>query len=251
VELSDPETGVSGMPVEPARNPPGWAGDVNDQPIDLIGWVTDPRLAGVEPQVESGFARELLATAMGVPTSRLDALDDGEVEVALERLRGLIRQLQRLAAQAAVDDLTGALRRGAGLEALGREIARFRRFGGKGLAAIFVDVDHLKRVNDTEGHPAGDALLAAVVETIRERLRAYDLIIRWGGDEFVCVLPDTSAGEAERTVADIDEQVRARTRGRSVSIGLVVLEPGDDAASLVGRADSALYARRNAARAQG
>jgi diguanylate cyclase (GGDEF)-like protein len=131
-----------------------------------------------------------------------------------------------------------------------REIARFHRFGGKGVAAIFIDVDGLKRINDSEGHAAGDTLLANVVAAIRERVRAYDLVIRWGGDEFVCILPDATHEAAERTLADIEQHVRDRTSGRSVSSGLASLESGDTAATLVDRADQALYARREAVRAR-
>ena len=101
-----------------------------------------------------------------------------------------------------------------------------------------------------EGHAAGDTLLAGVVAAIRDRLRAYDLVIRWGGDELVCILPDATRAEAERTLADIEQHVRDRTSGRSVSSGLAALQSGDTAASLVNRADQALYARREAIRAR-
>jgi diguanylate cyclase (GGDEF)-like protein len=223
--------------------------DSGDLPVDLVGWATGNRLTTEEP-VSPELARELLSTALGLRQAQLAALADPDIAAALERLRALVRQIQRLSAAAAVDDLTGALRRGAGLQALTREIARFHRFGGKGVAAIFIDVDGLKRINDTEGHAAGDALLAAVVAAIRERLRAYDLVIRWGGDEFVCVLPDATRAEAERTLADIEQHVRDRTSGRTVSTGLAALQDADTAATLVGRADEALYARREAVRAK-
>ncbi|MGO8687631.1 MAG: GGDEF domain-containing protein [Candidatus Dormibacteria bacterium] len=232
-------------PADPERAPE----DAPDLPVDLVGWATGHRLETEEP-VGPELARELLSTALGVRQAELASLDDDGVTAALERLRALVRQIQRLSAAAAVDDLTGALRRGAGLQAMTREIARYHRFGGKGVAAIFIDVDGLKRINDTEGHAAGDSLLANVVGAIRERLRAYDLVIRWGGDEFVCVLPDATRGEAERTLADIEQHVRDRTSGRTVSTGLAALEDGDTAASLVGRADAALYARRGAIRAR-
>jgi diguanylate cyclase (GGDEF)-like protein len=216
---------------------------------DLVGWVTDHALKDDEP-ISPDLARELLGTALGLKRTRLRALGEAEVRGALGRLRGLVRQIQRLEAEAAVDDLTGALRRGAGLQALAREIARFRRFGGKGIAVIFIDVDGLKQLNDSEGHAAGDGLLTDVVSAIRERVRAYDLVIRWGGDEFVCVLPDAAPEEAQRTVADIERQVRRRTSGRTVSTGLAGLEPADTADSLVDRADSALYAGREVTRAR-
>jgi len=113
--------------------------------------------------VSPELARELLSTALGVRAAQLSGLSDTDIAAGLERLRALVRQIQRLSAAAAVDDLTGALRRGAGLQAMTREMARFARFGGKGVAAIFIDVDGLKRINDSEGHAAGDTLLAGVV----------------------------------------------------------------------------------------
>ena len=232
-------------PVDPERA----TDDPGDLPIDLVGWATGHRLTAEEP-VSPELARDLLSTALGVRPAQLAGLSDTDIEAGLDRLRALVRQILRLSAAAAVDDLTGALRRGAGLQALTREIARFHRFGGKGVAVIFIDVDGLKRINDSEGHAAGDTLLADVVAAIRERLRAYDLVIRWGGDEFVCVLPDATREEAERTLADIEQHVRDRTSGRSVSSGLASLETGDSAAALVDRADQALYARREALRSK-
>ena len=232
-------------PVDPERTPD----DPGDLPVDLVGWATGHRLTADEP-VSPELARELLSTALGVRPAQLSGLSDTDITAGLERLRSLVRQIQRLSAEAAVDALTGALRRGAGLHAMTREIARFHRFGGKGVAAIFIDVDGLKRINDSEGHAAGDTLLANVVAAIRERVRAYDLVIRWGGDEFVCILPDATREAAERTLADIEQHVRDRTSGRSVSSGLASLESGDTAATLVDRADQALYARREAVRAR-
>jgi diguanylate cyclase (GGDEF)-like protein len=232
-------------PVDPEPRPD----DPGDLPVDLVGWTTGHRLTADEP-VSPELARELLSTALGVRVAQLSGLDDSDIAAGLERLRALVRQIQRLSAAAAIDDLTGALRRGAGLLAMNREIARFNRFGGKGVAAIFIDVDGLKRNNDSEGHAAGDTLLVGVVAAIRDRLRAYDIVIRWGGDEFVCILPDATREEAERTLADIEQHVRDRTSGRSVSSGLAALQSGDTAASLVNRADQALYARREAVRAR-
>ena len=86
-----------------------------DLPVaDLVGWATDHALKDDEP-VSPDLARELLGTALGLKASRLKALGESEVRGALGRLRGLVRQIQRLEAEAAEDDLTGALRRGAGL----------------------------------------------------------------------------------------------------------------------------------------
>lgn len=86
---------------------------------------------------------------------------------------------------AAFDSLTGVYVRHTGLAVLDHEIARTRR-SNSGLVVAFIDVDHLKQVNDADGHAAGNALLVAVATALRGELRSYDLILRYGGDEFVC-----------------------------------------------------------------
>ena len=90
-------------------------------------------------------------------------------------------------AREGVDHLTRALRRNGGLHALQRELDRSRRTG-EALTVAFIDIDHLKSVNDQQGHLQGDALLSGVVASITRVLRPYDVILRFGGDEFVCVL---------------------------------------------------------------
>ena len=125
---------------------------------------------------------------------------------------------------AGTDELTGARRRGVGLEELENEIQRARRTG-QSLVAIYVDVDGLKSVNDEQGHRAGDEMLRSVVNGLRDHLRPYDLIIRLGGDEFLCVLP-TGLDEARLRVAgfrsDLSESV-----GASVSVGFSELCDGE------------------------
>jgi diguanylate cyclase (GGDEF)-like protein len=108
---------------------------------------------------------------------------------------------------------------------------------------MFLDVDGLKMVNDTQGHAAGDSVLIEVVATIRKRVRSYDLVIRYGGDEFLCALVDVASEDAERTLADIRQQYAART-GHTVSVGMTTVGDADTADSVVARADAALYAER-------
>ena len=141
------------------------------------------------------------------------------------------------------DDLTGAFRRGVGEVMVANEIDRARRQDDN-LHVAFIDVDDLKGTNDTIGHAAGDNALRCVYAGFRIRLRPYDPVIRWGGDEFVCVMPGADADDArariEATCADL-----ARLDPRvSVSFGLAGLRPGDTVASLVKRADEALFAVR-------
>jgi diguanylate cyclase (GGDEF)-like protein len=144
------------------------------------------------------------------------------------------------------DELTGALGRRAGLIALQREIARARR-SSEALVVAFVDVDGLKAVNDRQGHAAGDALLENVVVSLRSGLRAYDVVVRYAGDEFLCAL---SGAEAEEAAARFDEcaGILSALTGASVSIGLAELRDGETLEGLIARADAALYAARRRVR---
>jgi diguanylate cyclase (GGDEF)-like protein len=209
---------------------------------ELVGWA-EP-LANASPA--PGAARAALAAALDVPPDEINSISEATARRALRRLRGLADTASRLATEAETDDLTGALRRGAGLAALGREVARARRGSESMLCVAFLDVDGLKVVNDTLGHPAGDALLRDVVAVLHERLRAYDLTIRYGGDEFVVVLPGLDTPAAERLFAEVCDRVVTRTAGRSISVGLAALGDGDDAVSLLVRADAALVTQRTA-----
>jgi diguanylate cyclase (GGDEF)-like protein len=146
--------------------------------------------------------------------------------------------LFKLREQAAFDDLTGVLRRAAGIAAAEREIARARR-NKTPLTVAFVDVDGLKQANDSRGHSAGDQLLRGLASGLRSGLRGQDLVVRYGGDEFVCVLPDTSAEAARTKLHEIRSELEKA--GIRFSIGLVQLERSDDVVSLLGRADGDLY----------
>ena len=124
-----------------------------------------------------------------------------------------------------------------------QEIDRARRPPYPELTVLFIDVNGLKVTNDTHGHSSGDALLVGVVDVLRKRLRSYDLILRYGGDEFVCELAGVGKEAADRLVESIKSQVTEHTGG-SVTVGVAVLQDGDDAASLMKRADADMYAQR-------
>lgn len=181
----------------------------------------------------------------GGASDRVHAFRDREAAL-LDRLDAAADRAEADAAQAllSTDDLTGAYNRGPGYSELKREIARTRR-SGKPLTLAFVDVDHLKERNDVKGHAAGDQLLRETAIAIRSHFRSYDLMIRYGGDEFVCVLSDMDQSEAKARFslvnADLEEAQKA-----SVTIGLAMLTDDDALEDLLARADANMYSGRRA-----
>jgi diguanylate cyclase (GGDEF)-like protein len=152
--------------------------------------------------------------------------------------------------QAATDQLTGARTRFVGLEDAARELERARRRPGSALTLAFIDVDGLKAVNDSQGHAAGDALLRAVVESLRAHVRPYDVIVRYGGDEFICVMPDLSEADARARFLSIRDALAARDTNHSISFGLARSNPTDGISDVIARADADLLAGRADGRAE-
>ena len=149
---------------------------------------------------------------------------------------------------AGVDDLTGALRRGVGMTAIQRDIDRAHRTGEQ-LVVAFVDVDGLKQVNDSSGHAAGDRLLRRAVELIATHMRSYDVIVRVGGDEFVCSLSGIDADSVRERFELVAADLATGPDPGSISIGLGELRAGDSIDDVVQRADTALLAAKGAAHA--
>jgi diguanylate cyclase (GGDEF)-like protein len=152
-------------------------------------------------------------------------------------------------ATSGIDDLTGAYRRLVGMAGLGRDIARAKRTQ-QPFALVFVDVDGLKAMNDSRGHCTGDQLLRATVESIRAHLRSYDLIVRCGGDEFLCGLADVTMADAAKRFSLVNADL-AETRQASVTVGVAQLEAEDALGDLIARADQALYRERQRPRPTG
>ena len=141
------------------------------------------------------------------------------------------------------DDLTGVYLRGAGLVELERDIARARRTK-QSLVLAFVDVDGLKEVNDLRGHAAGDRILLEVAKTLSATLRSYDLIIRYGGDEFVCAISRLDMADATKRFALVNATLAEAPEPGSITIGLTELQPHDSPEDLLARADAELYRER-------
>lgn len=148
------------------------------------------------------------------------------------------KQLEDRLRTAHLDDLTGAYRRGMGRLAISNEIDRARRTDGRFVLA-FVDVDDMKGINDRDGHAAGDLVLQALVRIIQSRLRPFDPVIRYGGDEFLCGLGGVDLADAEVRFRDIDGALN-REVGSGISVGLATLRPGETPDQLTARADEAL-----------
>jgi diguanylate cyclase (GGDEF)-like protein/PAS domain S-box-containing protein len=145
--------------------------------------------------------------------------------------------LTEVAALARSDALTGLPNRRALDEQLPREMARARR-AESGLCLALVDLDLFKAYNDTHGHLAGDEMLRRCALAWDSELRGEDTIVRFGGEEFLVVLPDSEPEQA----AEIVERLRAATPGeQTCSAGLACWDFAESAEDLVGRADSALY----------
>lgn len=153
------------------------------------------------------------------------------------------------------DPLTACFNRAYALEALTTELQRSKRTS-RPVSVMMLDVDCFKRMNDEYGHLAGDAILATVADQLARTLRASDVKCRWGGDEFLIVLPDTPLGGAEHAGGSITKEVgllRVATQSGivspTISVGVAVAEPGEaDPMALIARADAALYKAKHTGR---
>jgi two-component system, cell cycle response regulator len=185
-------------------------------------------------------------------------LEDG-VRIDLGRRTALRFSLQdalgeqemiRVHESAVRDRLTGVYNRGAFDDRLQNEFAVSRRRGTP-LALLLFDIDHFKRLNDTHGHPAGDAVLHAVAQAVQATIRPEDVLARYGGEEFAVILKNVSSRSAqvmgERVRVAVEDQQTAwkgATIGATVSVGVVHVPSAkalESPAALISAADAALY----------
>ncbi|MGB6198529.1 MAG: diguanylate cyclase [Candidatus Acidiferrales bacterium] len=161
----------------------------------------------------------------------------------------LVRARDVLRFKASHDALTGVWNRGAVLELLQREVWRTEREGGS-LAVMLVDLDHFKAVNDTLGHVSGDDVLRETARRITQAVRSYDLVGRYGGEEFLVLLPGCDRNAAEERALKLSQAVAGSpietTGGQTrmtLSAGVISTAdaPGSDPLALLRAADAALY----------
>ena len=254
--------------------------DERDCPrLAVLDWMM-PEVDGVEVcrRIRQG-AREpyiyiILLTAKGQKAEIIEGLEAGaddyitkpfDLQELKARLRSgkrilelqehLVTAREQLRIQATHDSLTGLFNRMAILEALDREITRSNR-ENKPVAVIMADLDHFKDINDTHGHQAGDAVLQETARRILASLRAYDSVGRYGGEEFLVVIPgsglDAAAELAERLRQGVSAQavcVDGAMISTTLSLGLAV-STGEinRPEQLLQQADEALYAAKGAGR---
>ncbi len=170
-----------------------------------------------------------------------------QAAIALENAR-LFSEVQRLAI---TDSMTGLYNRRHFLELAEREFERIQRYPGP-LSIILFDIDYFKRVNDTLGHLAGDQALRMLAETCRKTIRQADTLGRYGGEEFLVLLPNTdlenAVAQAERLRCQVESLPIPTERGTikiTISLGVAGYRPGDTLDSLIRRADDAMYHAKN------
>ncbi|MGQ0749875.1 MAG: sensor domain-containing diguanylate cyclase [Betaproteobacteria bacterium] len=201
-----------------------------------------------ELEIESadGSRKTILNSALPIPDAEgrvagaiMVHHDITERKRVEDQLRGMVDR----------DPLTNAYNRRALYDFLEGEIHRLRRHGGS-LSVIMFDVDHFKDINDDHGHVAGDRVLVAITELVREELRGLDRLARYSGEEFLIIAPNTT-GQRASTLA---ERLRARIGSASFdtvarvtcSFGVCEYNGDDDADALVRRADDLMYRARRA-----
>ena len=205
---------------------------------DIIEGLT----AGADDYISKPFHEDELAARVRTGRRILDLQD--ELLAAREALR----------IQATHDSLTGLLNRGMVLETLAKEVSRASREGTQ-LAVTLLDLDHFKNVNDTYGHETGDAVLREIAARLKSSVRPYDAVGRYGGEEFLLLLPGCdmagATSQTERLRTRLASEPILTGAGRLIvtgSFGVTSYSPGVAGEDLVRVADEALYEAKRAGR---
>jgi diguanylate cyclase len=175
-----------------------------------------------------------------------------EVQAAESRIHELEKQLEEMSELVREDQLTGSLNRRGLDDVFEREFARAERRNSP-LCIALLDLDDFKKLNDTYGHTTGDEALIHLVRVVKDTLRTMDVIGRFGGEEFLIVLPDTSLEEAAQTVTRVQRELTKRIFMynnekllMTFSAGVALRQPGEDQTTMIQRADAALYKAKRA-----
>lgn len=202
---------------------------------------------------ETDLDQQLMAMGRGGDDFITKPISDTRLVASVRVRAARFRKLDSLMAR---DGLTGLLKHSRIKEALEVEIARAER-NAIPLSVVMLDLDHFKQVNDTYGHAAGDQVIRAMAHMLRQRLRKSDLIGRYGGEEFIIILPDTTAQVATRVIEETLERFKALRFTADpgefqVTFSAGVASTADQIlpASLLNMADKALYQAKSAGRSR-
>lgn len=217
--------------------------------IILFFLACDSWLRGVQPLYP--HSEQFLATLRHVNTVGSCVMLAGGAYVQAQVIKESRDVLRRIAS---TDALTGLLNRRHFAEIAEREIARSRR-SGHPLTLAMGDIDFFKRINDNYGHAAGDHTLQAVARLLQDGLRDYDSVARWGGEEFVVLLPDTDVAQAgavierlRETIADSDLSFAGMPIPVTMTLGIAQFAADENWHAVVARADDALYRGKSGGR---
>ena len=187
--------------------------------------------------IEGGAdAIQQLAGRLQLDPGSLDRVRPEVASAMLGQLDGLVARIASLERQVTIDDLTGVARREAAEAALEKEINRARRLPHGTLALGLVDITGLRELNESAGQAAGDRLLQALADALRHGVRSYDVVARWGDDEFMVIIPECDERDATRLLSQLATAFELRT-GWSVTVGLSALRAEDRAQDLITRAE--------------
>ena len=196
-------------------------------------------------------ASRSLQTQVAGASARLQA-GHAEAGELTTRVRELEDELRQLSEEVSIDALTQVANRRGLAEAFDAECTRHRDHGSA-LAVALIDLDNFKKVNDSLGHNAGDAALKALAARVRAALRPGDHVARFGGEEFVLLLPDTPLEQAQQTLTQLQRELTASLflyEGREVfitfSAGVTAWRSGETMDAAIERADAALYDAKRA-----
>ncbi|HEF4761368.1 TPA: diguanylate cyclase [Pseudomonas putida] len=185
--------------------------------------------------------------------ARLQSLAERVAHMEQEAL-GFREHLEEQRQKALIDPLTGLPNRAAWSEQLDHEIGQWQQHGNTLMLAM-LDLDHFKRINDNYGHLAGDKVLKIIATVLRKRLRGTDFIARFGGEEFVLLLPSTVPAAGMKLLEQLRAAIEAcpfHFKGEpvtiTISMGLTAFKPGEHSDLVLKRADQALYRAKNAGR---
>ncbi|WP_158044651.1 diguanylate cyclase [Skermanella pratensis] len=180
-----------------------------------------------------------------------------QLQSSSSQMDELRRNLDVVRQEAITDSLTGLFNRRLFDASLGEAVARAAQ-DGRPLSLLMTDIDHFKRFNDAHGHTIGDHVLALVARTVKESIRATDTAVRYGGEEFAVILPDSRMADAVRIGEQIRKSVASKklvNRSRNVTLGTITLSVGvaqlargESPADLIKRADAALYDAKQSGR---